>query len=46
MRWNRERELRISRYTHGLLGVLLVMGLVVFVREFPAIRRYLRMERM
>jgi hypothetical protein len=46
MRWNRERELRVSRVTHGLLGVLGLVALAVFIRELPALRRYLRMERM
>ena len=46
MRWNREKELKVSRYTHSFMGVLLLLGIVVFIREIPAIRRYLRMERM
>ncbi len=47
MRWNREKKgLRASLVTNGLLGVLAVLGLIAVFRELPAMRRYLRMERM
>ena len=46
MKWNREAELGMSGLTRGMLGVMLVLGLIVFIRELPAMRRYLRMERM
>jgi hypothetical protein len=46
MKWNRETELRASRVTHAVLGVVALLGLLVLIRELPALRRYLRMGRM
>ncbi len=46
MKWNREAELHASRVTHGILGVIAFVGLIVLIRELPAVRRYLRMARM
>jgi hypothetical protein len=34
------------RVTQGLLAVLGLIGVAIFIRELPALRRYLRMERM
>jgi hypothetical protein len=46
MKWTLRRERGISHATSGLLGALVVLGLIVIMRELPAMRRYLRMERM
>jgi hypothetical protein len=43
MMWKRNHERRASR---GLLGLLAALGIFMLVRELPAMRRYLRMERM
>lgn len=46
MKRNHRAELRTSRFTHGLLLGLALVGAFVLLRELPALRRYLRMERM
>lgn len=46
MKWNRRKELAVSRVTQGLLGIIALAGLAVLLRELPAMRRYLRIARM
>ncbi len=42
----RRREKRMSRAMMGLLGVVGALAAMIFIREMPNLRRYLRIERM
>jgi hypothetical protein len=44
MKWNRRTEK--SHVSQALLALLVLGGAFLLVRELPALRRYLRIERM
>lgn len=48
MRWTEKRraERHLSRAMLGVLAALTAFGLVIFYRELPALRRYVRIARM
>ncbi len=46
MKWNRRKVSGGMDVTRGLLGAVALIGIVVLLREMPAMRRYLRMARM
>lgn len=44
--WSRKVETGMSRTLIGVLAALGAVGLVLFVRELPSLRRYLRIQGM
>jgi hypothetical protein len=48
MQWrtSRRSDKAISRIALGVLGALAAMGLFVFYKELPSLRRYVRLKRM
>ncbi len=42
----RRTERRMSRVFVGLLGAVGMLAVLVFLRELPSLRRYMRIERM
>jgi hypothetical protein len=43
---SRRKERMLSRGMIGLLGAIGALTAIVFLRELPSLRRYLRIERM
>jgi hypothetical protein len=46
MNWNRKSRKQTGGIANGVIAGLVFVGLVVLLGQAPAIRRYLRMERM
>lgn len=44
--FRRKAERTMSRMLVGLLAAIGAVGLMIFVRELPSLRRYMRIERM
>jgi hypothetical protein len=44
--FKRKAERGMSRALVGLLAAIGTLGLMVFIRELPSLRRYMRIERM
>lgn len=46
MNWKRQKDVRVSNTLLTILTGAAVLGVLLFVRELPALRRYIRIERM
>jgi hypothetical protein len=44
--FKRKAEKQMSRMLVGVLAAIGAIGLMVFIRELPSLRRYIRIERM
>jgi hypothetical protein len=44
--FSRKRERAMSSMLVGVLAAIGAIGLMIFIRELPSLRRYMRIERM